>query len=286
MTIVYDKLMALEIPPADQVYTAKDCMLYALGVGLGHDPMNEDELAFVYEKNLKVLPTMATVLGHSGSLARNPDSGINWVMVVNGEQGFTLERPLGGEGTVIGRTRILDVIDKGPGKGALLMTERDITDKTTGAAIGKVTQTIFCRGDGGFGGPARATPAPHAIPSRAPEVVCDLSTRTESALIYRLSGDYNPLHAEPAFARKAGFERPILHGLGTFGVAGHAVLKTMCGYDPGRLTAFAGRFSAPVYPGETIRTEMWRDGAVVSFRSRVVARDVIAINNGRAEVRA
>jgi acyl dehydratase len=286
MTIVYDKLMALEIPPAEQVYTAKDCILYALGVGLGHDPVNEDELAFVYEKNLKVLPTMATVLGHSGSLARNPGSGINWVMVVNGEQGFSLKRPLTGEDTVIGHTRILDVIDKGPGKGALLMTERDITDKATGALIGTVTQTIFCRGDGGFGGPSRATPAPHAIPSRAPDAVCDLSTRPESALIYRLSGDYNPLHAEPAFARKAGFERPILHGLGTFGVAGHAVLKTMCGYDPARLTAFAGRFSAPIYPGETIRTEMWRDGAVVSFRARVVERDVIALNNGRAEVRS
>jgi len=111
MTIVYDKLMALDIAPAEQIYDAKDCMLYALGVGLGHDPMNEDELAFVYEKNLKVLPTMATVLAHSGSLARNPDSGINWVMVVNGEQGFTLERPLVGEGTLIGRTRIVEVID-------------------------------------------------------------------------------------------------------------------------------------------------------------------------------
>ena len=113
MTIVYDKLMALEIEPAVQVYDAKDCMLYALGVGLGHDPTNEDELAFVYEKNLKVLPTMATVIGHSGSLARNPQSGINWVMVVNGEQAFTLHRPLKGEDAVVGRTRIVEVIDKG-----------------------------------------------------------------------------------------------------------------------------------------------------------------------------
>ena len=285
MTIVYEKLMALEIPPAEQVYDAKDCMLYALGVGLGHDPMNEDELAFVYEKNLKVLPTMATVLGHSGSLARNPHSGINWVMVVNGEQGFTLHRPLAGHGTLVGHTRIVEVIDKGAGKGALLLTERQITDKATGEAIATVTQTIFCRGDGGFGGPPRTAPAPHPIPQRAPDAVCDFGTRPEAALIYRLSGDYNPLHAEPAFAKAAGFDRPILHGLATFGVAGHAVLKTMCGYDPARLTAFAGRFSAPVLPSETIRTEMWRDGALVSFRARVVGRDVVAINNGRAEVR-
>jgi acyl dehydratase len=284
MTIVYDKLMALDIAPAEQIYDAKDCMLYALGVGLGHDPMNEDELAFVYEKDLKVLPTMATVLAHSGSLARNPDSGINWVMVVNGEQGFALERPLSGEGVLIGRTKIVEVIDKGAGKGALLLTERKITDKATGAPIATVTQTIFCRGDGGFGGPPRQSPQPHPIPTRAPDAVCDFGTRPEMALIYRLSGDYNPLHAEPAAAKAAGFDRPILHGLGTFGVSGHALLKTVCGYDPARLKSFSCRFSAPVFPGETIRTEMWRDGPIVSFRARVVGRDVIAINHGRAEV--
>jgi len=285
MTIAYDKLMALEIPPVEQAYEPKDCMLYALGVGLGHDPTNEDELAFVYEKKLKVLPTMATVIGHSGSLARNPNAGIDWVKVVNGEQGFTLHRPLDASNVIVGHTRLVEVIDKGAGKGALLLTERKITDKKTGEAIATVTQTIFCRGDGGFGGPSRDAPPPHPIPERKPDAVCDLGTRPEMALIYRLSGDYNPLHAEPAFAKAAGFERPILHGLGTFGVSGHAVLKTICGYDPARVIAFAGRFSAPIYPGETIRTEMWRDGHVVSFRARVVGRDVIAINNGRAEVR-
>jgi len=284
MAIVYDKLMALDIAPAEQVYDAKDCMLYALGVGLGHDPMNEDELAFVYEKNLKVLPTMATVLAHSGSLARNPDSGIDWVMVVNGEQGFKLERPLAGGGTLVGRTRIVEVIDKGAGKGALLLTERRITDKATGALVAIVTQTIFCRGDGGFGGPPRQSPPSHSIPDRAPDAFCDFGTRPEMALIYRLSGDYNPLHAEPAAAKAAGYARPILHGLGTFGVSGHALLKTMCDYDPARLVSFSCRFSAPVFPGETIRTEMWRDGAIVSFRARVVGRDVIAINHGRAEL--
>ncbi len=286
MAIVYDKLMALDIAPAEQAYDAKDCMLYALGVGLGHDPTNEDELAFVYEKNLKVLPTMATVIGHSGSLASNPKTGINWVMVVNGEQGFTLNRPLKGQDVVVGRTRIVDVVDKGAGKGALLLTERKISDKATGELIGTVSQTVFCRGDGGFGGPPRKAPEPHPLPERAPDAICDFGTRPEMALIYRLSGDYNPLHAEPAFAKAAGFPRPILHGLGTFGVSGHALLKTMCGYDPARLVSFGCRFSAPVFPGETVRTEMWRDGDVVSFRARVVERDVIAINNGRAEVRS
>jgi acyl dehydratase len=284
MTIVYDKLMALEIPPAEQVYGPKDCMLYALGVGLGHDPLNEDELAFVYQKKLKVLPTFATVLGYSGPWVRALDTGIDWVKVVNGEQGFTLHRSLAGKGAVVGRTRIVEVVDKGAGKGALVFTERDLTEQASGALIATVTQTIFCRGDGGFGGPPRPAPVPHAIPARAPDAVCDLGTRPEMALIYRLSGDYNPLHADPAAAKEAGYERPILHGLGTFGVCGHAVLKAMCNYDPTRLISLAGRFSAPVFPGETIRTEMWRDKSVVSFRARVVERDAIAINNGRAEL--
>jgi acyl dehydratase len=285
MAIVYDKLMALEVPPKEQSYGAKDCILYALGIGLGHDPMNEDELPFVYEKNLKVLPTMGTVLGHAGFWAQRSDTGIDWLKVVNGEQGIMLHRPLTGAGTVVGRLRIVEVIDKGAGKGALVLTERKVTDKATGEPVATVTQTTFCRADGGFGGPQRLAPAPHPIPARAPDIVCDLGTRPEAALIYRLSGDDNPLHAEPAVARQAGYERPIMHGLGNFGVAGHAVLKAICGYDPAGLVSFACRFSAPVFPGETLRTEMWRDGDVVSFRSRVVGRDVIAVNNGRAEVR-
>ena len=283
MTIVYEKVMALTVPPVEVTYGPKDCMLYALGVGLGQDPVNEDELEFVYEKKLKVLPTMATVLGYGVSWAR--EAGIDQLRVVNGEQGFTLHKPLEPEATVVGRSRIIEVIDKGAGKGALILSERKVSDKASGELIATITQTAFCRGDGGFGGPPRQAPAPHPIPERAPDMFCDLPTRPEMALIYRLSGDYNPLHAEPAFAKAAGFERPILHGLGTFGVSGHAVLKTLCGYDPNRLAAFAGRFSAPVFPGETIRTEMWLDGAMVSFRARVLERDVIAINNGRAEIR-
>ena len=184
------------MPPVEVTYGPKDCMLYALGVGLGHDPMNEDELAFVYEKELKVLPTMATVLGYGVSWAR--EAGIDQLRVVNGEQGFTLHKPLEPEATVVGRSRIIEVIDKGAGKGALILSERKVSDKASGELIATVTQTTFCRGDGGFGGPPREAPAPHPIPERAPDMVCDLPTRPEMALIYRLSGDYNPLHAEPA----------------------------------------------------------------------------------------
>ena len=279
-----DKLLALDIPDIEHTYGPKDCILYALGLGLGQDPMDENELAFVYEKTLKVLPTFPVVQGYSAYSFRRPELGITWTHVVHGEHSVRVHAPIASEGTVVGKTRILDVIDKGEGKGALIYSERKIVDKASGALLATINQTTFCRADGGFGGAKRDAPAPHPIPDRAPDMVCDLPTRPEMALIYRLSGDVNPLHVEPAFARAGGYPRPILHGLATFGVAGHALLKSVCGYDPARLTAMAGRFSAPVFPGETIRTEIWRDGNVASYRARVVERDVIAINNGRAEV--
>jgi acyl dehydratase len=284
MPINYEKLLALKIPEVEQTYGPKDAMLYALGIGLGHDPLDEDELPFVYDKNLKVLPTFAVVLGWPGFWPRDLDTGIDWVKLVAGEQGLVLHRPLPSSGTVVGRTRVTEIIDKGPGKGALVYSERVVADKASGEKLATVTQTTFCRGDGGFGGPPREAPPVHPIPDRAPDFASELSTRPEAALIYRLSGDPNPLHVDPAIAKAAGFPRPILHGLATFGIAGNAILKNLCGYDPTKLTAISGRYSAPVFPGETIRTEIWRDGAVVSFRARVVERDVIAINNGRAQV--
>ena len=284
MTITYDKLLSLDIPRVVQTYTEKDAILYALGLGLGHDPLNGDELPFVYEKSIKLLPTFAVVLGWPGFWARDLDSGIDWVKLVAGEQGLVLHRPLAPRGTVVGKTRVTEIIDKGAGKGALVYSERVVVDQATGERIATAAHTTFCRGDGGFGGPPREAPPVHAIPERAPDAVCDLPTRPDAALIYRLSGDPNPLHVDPAVAKAAGFPRPILHGLATFGIAGHAILKSLCGYDPARLMAIAGRFSAPVFPGETIRTEMWRDGTVVSFRARVMERDVIALNNGRAKI--
>ncbi len=284
MPINYDKLLALNIPEVVQAYTEKDAILYALGIGLGRDPMDEDELPFVYEKNLKVLPTFAAVLGWPGFWVRDLDSGIDWVKVVAGEQALVLHGPLARRGTVVGRTRVTEVIDKGAGKGALVYSARELIDRDSGERIATMTQTTFCRGDGGFGGPPREAPTPHPLPTRAPDLVCDRPTRLEAALIYRLSGDPNPLHAEPAVAKAAGFPRPILHGLASFGIACHGILKGLCDHDPGKLKAISARFSAPVFPGETLRTEIWRDGAVVSFRVRVVERDVIALNNGRCEL--
>jgi acyl dehydratase len=283
MAIVTEKLLNLVIPAVEQTYTPKDAMLYALGVGLGFDPTDRAQLDFVYEKNLKVLPTFAVVLAYPGFWARDLDTGIDAVKVVHGEQGLTLHKPLSPAGAVVGKSRITGVVDKGEGRGALVMFERKIFAKASGELIATVTQTAFCRGDGGFGGPSGPTPKPHELPARAPDLVCDLQTSPQAALVYRLSADINPLHADPDVAKAADFPKPILHGLATYGVAGHALLRTVCGYDPMRLKSLNARFTAPVYPGETFRTEIWLDGAVASFRTTAIERNVVAISNGRAE---
>ena len=282
MTIDYDKIKNWPFPEIEQTYTAKDSMLYALGVGYGHDPMDEAQLQFVYEKNLKAAPTMPVVLGYPGFWIKDPASGIDWVKIVHGEQALRVHRPIPPAGTVLGRTRIKAIVDKGKDKGALLIQERSIVDKASGMLLATLDHVTFCRGDGGFGGGDATPPPPPALPEGLPDTSCDLPTLPQAALIYRLCADPNPLHAEPAVAKAAGFPRPILHGLATYGVAGHAILKTVCAYDTTRLRALAVRFSAPVYPGETIRTEMWRRGDTLLFRSRALERDVVVLNNGAA----
>jgi acyl dehydratase len=286
MSLNLDKLLSIKIPAVEQSYGPKDCILYALGLGFGQNPTDESELQFVYEKNLKALPTWPLKQGYAPYWLRDGDFGLTFSHAVHGEQGIVLHAPVMTEGQVIGQERVVDVVDKGEGRGALIYSERAITDKASGRLLATLTQTTFCRADGGFGGQRerKDAKARHAIPERAPDIVCDLPTRPEMALVYRLSGDINPLHADPLVAKSAGFPRPILHGLATMGVAGHALLKTVCGYDPARLTAMSVRFSAPVFPGETIRTEIWHDGGVISFRAHVMERNVVAIENGRAEI--
>ena len=286
MPISYDALMNWKIPEVEQVLTKRDTMLYALGTGLGYDPLDEDQLRFVYEKELQALPSMAIVLGSPGPWHRDPKTGVDGTKVVHGEQGLRNHRLLPVEGTVIGRTRVTGVFDKGEGRGALIQTATDVRLKSSGELVCSLTSTSFARANGGFGGPSGPTKEPHELPQRKPDMICDLPTLPQAALIYRLSGDYNPLHAEPAFAKRAGFKAPILHGRCTFGIAGHALLKTCCGYDPAKLVSMEGRFSTPVFPGETIRTEMWRDGNVISFRSLIVERNAVVLTGGRAEIAA
>ena len=284
MPLNYENVLNCRIPEVEQQLTKRDTILYALGVGLGADPCDRDQLRFVYEESLQALPTMAIILGYPGPWHARGDTGITRSHVVHGEQGFTIHRPLPIEGAITGKTRVTSVIDKGKDRGALVTTACEVTDRASGELICALTSTTFCRADGGFGGPTGPVKKPHPVPDTAPHKICDLATLPQAALIYRLSGDDNPLHADPAYAAKAGFKMPILHGRRTFSVAGHAILRTCCGYDPARFRSMEGRFSSPVYPGETIRTEMWLDGNVVTFRSTVPARGVTVLNNGRAEI--
>lgn len=285
MAIDYDKLLALKIPDTAHSYTRKDAMLYALSLGYGADPLDAGQLPFVYEAGLKVAPTMGVVLAHPGYWPRTLDTGLDWVHIVHAEQALELHQPLPPEAHVIGHSRVVEIIDRGPGKGAFIQYERKIVERDSGAALCTISQTMLARADGGFGGPPRSMPAPHAIPNRPADLRCDLSTRPNAALLYRLNGDWNPLHAEPEVARAAGFERPILHGLATWGIAGHAVLKTACQYQPERIASISGRFTAPVYPGETFSTEMWIDGNIISFTVRALERDVLAIKHGKITLR-
>ncbi len=280
MPIVYEKLMKHRIAPVRQRYTTRDSIFYALSVGFGCDPLDERQLDFVdHHRALRAVPTMAIVLGYPGFWLRDPATGVDAVRLVHGEQSITWHAPLSSEGEVIGESHITGLVDKGAGKGALLYSEKRLVDAATGTLIATTTSTTFLRGDGGFGGPSGPVKAPHAMPQTAPEIVCDLPTRPEQALWYRMNGDDNPLHADPETARKAGFPRPILHGLCTLGVVAHALLRERGAYDPARMKSLELRFFAPVFPGETIRTEIWRDG---SFRAHVVERDSIVINNGKA----
>jgi acyl dehydratase len=275
------------IPAIEQTYTERDTILYALGLGLGADPLDECQLRYVYEGdlpgNLKVLPSMAVVLGYPGFWIR--DTGADWRKVLHGEQGFEIFRPLPPKGAVVGRSRVTGLFDRGTDKGAVLLTERDVIDQASGDLLCRLTSTVLLRGDGGFGGPSASLPVPHALPERPADLASHIRTPAQAALIYRLSGDYNPLHADPAVARRAGFERPILHGLCTFGVVCRALVEMVCDGEPARLTGMQARFSAPVYPGETIVTEAWNDGAhAISFRAKAAERDVVVINNGRAAI--
>jgi len=280
MPINYDELMQATSTGIASKYGDRETMLYALGIGFMRDPMNEAELPFCYENGLKTVPTMATVIGwgQGGTMAR---SGINYLMVVHGEQRITMHKPLPSAAEVVSDERVLGVFDKGKDKGAVLVTERVMREKASGDKLCTLVSTTFARGDGGFGGPKDGAPEPHQLPTRAPDQVHAADTRADQAFIYALSGDRNPLHRDPKVAKMAGFPRPILHGLCSYGTACRAIISTICKYDPTQIVGFDVRFSSPVFPGETIVTEMWVDGKIVSFRCKLKERDVVVINNGK-----
>jgi len=280
--LALEQLRSYRVPEVRQAYGPKDVRLYAVGVGAGLADF--DELRFVYEAGLIPLPTMALVLGTPGFWAINPGSGIDPDSVLHGEQSMRLFRPLEVQGEVVGRTRISRVSDKGTGRAALLQINRELTDARTGEAIATLEDIWVLQGAGGFGGTnVPVGEAAPEVPQRPADVSQLLPTAINQALIYRLSGDYNPLHVDPRAAARSGFARPILHGLATAGIVGRALVRLCCGNDPARLSALRYRFTAPVWPGDAILVEAWAsgDGCHV-FRASVPARDVV-VTTGKVE---
>lgn len=286
MTVDLDALKALRLT-ARQTLSPRDSMLYALGVGVAADPLDESQLRFVVEQDLQALPTQAITLTYPPLLAAFERTGIVPSRVLHGEQQFHLERPLPVEAELVGETRVIHLLDKGPDRGLLVYYRTEVRNARTDEPVATLTSSSFCVDEGGCG--AGRDPGPierHALPAGASDARCVLPTLPQAALIYRLSGDWNPLHASPAVARAAGFDRPILHGRCTFGVAGHAILRTACGYEPARLRSMTARFTAPVYPGETLLTELWHAPGGVLFRTLVVGRNVVALDHGFAAIAA
>lgn len=280
MAFDYDQLASLRRTDALCRYNDRAALHYALSVGMGRNPLDRNELSFVTELfEEKVMPSLATVVGPF--YFKVDVKGLAVSGGVHGEQYLTLHRPMPRAAELLVDSSILDVIDKGAGKHALVYGEQRARLKETGEPVFDLRYVLVCFGAGGFGGHKEGGPVAHRMPDRPPDAVCVLPTTENQALLYALNGDRVPLHRDPVLAREQGYERPIMHGLCSYGIACHAVLKTMCDYDHTRIRGFDVRFSAPAYPGETYLMEMWKDANIVSFRGRLKERDVIVMNNGK-----
>lgn len=286
MPIDVAKAMAHEFTPLDFSYTERDVMLYALGVGAAAtNPTDPKELQFVYENGLKVLPTFGVIppFAALSGLMGVPGLEFNPMMLLHGEQYLEIRKhPIPTEATLTSTAKISGIYDKG--KGALVTL--DVTSKDhKGDDVFLNTFSVFLRGEGGFGGERGPEPG-NEPPKREPDAVCEEATQPNQALIYRLSGDRNPLHADPQFAAMGGFEKPILHGLCTFGFVGRAVLKTYCDNDPTKFKSIKVRFASSVFPGETLITKMWRDGNRVLLETSTKERGKVVISNAAVELNA
>jgi acyl dehydratase len=273
MPLQPERLLNHRFEEISHSYAPRDAILYALGIGLGHDPGDRTDLDYLLEDRLKVLPTFAVTLASPGRWIAAPEFGVDFVKLVHAEQAAWFHAPLPAAAKVVGRARIVSLADRGAERGAVLVLEREIADAGNGTRYCTLQQTLLLRGDGGFGGPP-PKPAAAVVPEREPDLRVSVAVSPRAALIYRLSGDSNPLHADPDIARRAGFERPILHGLASYAMAGAAVARA-CGHQPARVSALACRFSGVIFPGDTIDFAVWRDGARALFQAFVGGRKVL-----------
>ena len=278
MTINPQALIDHDFGTIEQHYRSKDVILYALGLGLGKDPVDSFDLRFLDETKLSVLSSYAVTMGTPGMWIRDPKFGVNFRKLVHSQQmaWFGNKLPISGE--IVAKAKVISLTDRGEGRGAVLVLERQIEDQATGQLLCRLHQTLMLRGDGGFGGKPSQRPE-RLIPERDPDHVTSFETSPRAALIYRLSGDWNPLHIDPETAKKAGFERPILHGLASYGIAGLALSRAM-GCDPSNLNELGCSFSGVVTPGDDIRFDIWKqeDQSCV-FRGFVGDRKVL--DNGK-----
>ena len=282
MALDPDRIRALAWPQDTQTYSEHDLVLHALSVGYlpqGPDPR---ELDFVYERSLKVAPSVALTWCHR-SLS-TMELGIDYRKVVHAAQALSLHAALPTRATVVSTTRIAEVWDLGPDKGALLEIERRLHDRASGTLLCSGRMSALCRGDGGFGGAPPPPRAPWQV-AGAPDHVFSWTTLPIQAALYRLQGDFNPLHIDPERARAAGFERPILHGLATFAGCLRALVAAALDFEPTRLRDVQARFSAPFFPGETLEVAIWRQGpGRLAFQARSAGRDLLVIRDGVAQI--
>jgi acyl dehydratase len=271
-------LVGQKLPPSTFEYTDRDVILYALGVGAG-----ADELQYVYERGLKVIPTFGVVPAGPALPALVSAAKINLAMLLHGEQRIQLKKPFPMQGrlTVVGTVRA--IYDKG--SGALVVVDAEMIDEA-GEVLCVNTFGMFVRGEGGFGGERGPSGRRNVPPERPPDEVVEMETLPQQALIYRLSGDRNPMHADPSFAKMAGYDQPILHGLCTFGHVARAVIQKYCGGDPDRFKALDVRFSGVVFPGDKIITEMWKESDTEIILQTKTQRGDVVLSNAAATVAA
>ncbi|MBZ0283480.1 MAG: MaoC family dehydratase N-terminal domain-containing protein [Anaerolineae bacterium] len=284
-----EKVIGHEFPPIHFQYTERDVCLYALGIGAPADWLDQDELKFVYElsqSGFKALPTFAVlypgkmidvlVSGRIGDIQFNP------MMLVHGEQYLEIKKPIPTAAKITCYPKVAQVYDKG--SGMLMVTNSSCKDEN-GEEVAFTQSSMFIRGLGGFGGERGTSSNENVPPQREPDAVHQQQTLPQQALIYRLSGDINPLHADPSMAAIGGFDRPILHGLCTFGFVGRAVLKNFCNNDPSRFKSIRVRFSKHVFPGETLITEMWKvTDTKVIFQCKVAERNEYVLTHAAVEL--
>jgi acyl dehydratase len=282
MALNYDEWMSMPVERLEQTYSERDTMLYALGVGVGSaDPTDPAELAFCYERDLRALPTMAVVLANDIMRWSRPELGVNYALLLHGEVSLTVHKPLPVAGTVYSELRMSEIYDKGE-KGALVYSVRELYDSRSRELLAAITDGWFLRGDRVIGGKKAGSPKPQPMPQREADMQVSLPGLLNQALIYRLSGDYNPLHVDPQRAAEAGFEKPILHGLCAYGMAGRTLVRALCDNDPRRFHRMDVRFTSPVYPGEPLAIHIWKDvPGQASFKVIATQRNTVVEDFGR-----